>query len=197
MRLFWLAWSLAVLLVLVAVGGSAWVFAASEDWSNLPRIVARATCILGSLLAFVGAFRLALLATASLRFVLAQNLAALIVMELDELRQNAEERAVALAKNELAHSQERGREEWRSIRTLPIPRFFGERKEIRKLLGPATQETLEELLASLENYNQIVDAVRSQEANENAVVVLWQGIWAVESRLKQAAREVAPFCLAN
>jgi hypothetical protein len=65
------------------------------------------------------------------------------------------------------------------------------------LLGPATQETLEQLLASLENYNQIVHAVKGQETNENAVVLLWQGIWAVESKLKQAAREVAPFCLAN
>ena len=197
MRLFWMAWGLAVLLVLVAIGGSAWVFVASEDWSDLARIISRSTCIIGLLFAFVGAFRLALLATSSLRFVLAQNLAALIVMELDELRQNAEERAVALAKNELRHVQGKGRDEWQPVRTLPIPRFFGERNEIRKLLGPATQETLEELLASLENYNRIVDAVKSQETNGNAVVILWQGIWAVESRLKQAALEVAPFCLAN
>ena len=197
MRLFWMAWGLAVLLVLVAIGGSAWVFVASEDWSDLARIISRSTCIIGLLFAFVGAFRLALLATSSLRFVLAQNLAALIVMELDELRQNAEERAVALAKNELRHVQGKGRDEWQSVRTLPIPRFFGERNEIRKLLGPATQETLEELLASLENYNRIVDAVKSQETNGNAVVILWQGIWAVESRLKRAALEVAPFCLAN
>jgi hypothetical protein len=196
MRLFWMAWSLAVLLVLAAIGLSAWVFAASENWSDLTRIVSRSACGVGLLLAFVGAFRLAVLATASLRFVLAQNLAALIVMELDELRQNAEENAIALARDSMAHSKGRVRDEW-PVGTLPIPRFFGERNEIRKLLGPATQETLEQLLASLENYNQIVHAVKGQETNENAVVLLWQGIWAVESKLKQAAREVAPFCLAN
>jgi hypothetical protein len=196
MRLFWMAWGLAVLLVLAAIGMSAWVFAASENWSELTRIVSRSACGVGLLLAFVGAFRLAVLATASLRFVLAQNLAALIVMELDELRQNAEENAVALARDSMAHSKGRVRGEW-PVGTLPIPRFFGERNEIRKLLGPATQETLEQLLASLENYNQIVHAVKGQETNENAVVLLWQGIWAVESKLKQAAREVAPFCLAN
>ena len=196
MRLFWMAWGLAVLLVLAAIGLSAWVFAISENWSDLTRIVSRSACGVSLLLAFVGAFRLALLATASLRFVLAQNLAALIVMELDELRQNAEENAIALARDSMAHAKGRVRGEW-PVGTLPIPRFFGERNEIRKLLGPATQETLEQLLASLENYNQIVHAVKGQETNENAVVLLWQGIWAVESKLKQAAREVAPFCLAN
>src|SRR5687767_11068219 len=107
MRLFWMAWSLAVLLVLAAIGLSAWVFAASENWSDLTRIVSRSACGVGLLLAFVGAFRLALLATASLRFVLAQNLAALIVMELDELRQNAEENAIALARDSMAHSKGR------------------------------------------------------------------------------------------
>lgn len=198
MRLFWMAWSLAVLLVLIAIGGSAWVFVASENWSGLARIVSRSACGVGLLLAFVGAFRLALLGTASLRFVLAQNLAALIVMELDELRHNAQERAVALARDSMARSKGRVRGEWQSVvGPLPIPRFFGERNEIRKLLGPATQETLEQLLASLENYNQIVHAVKDEASDENAVVLLWQGIWAIESKLKQAAREVAPFCLAN
>lgn len=196
MRLFWMAWGLAVLFVLIAIAGSAWVFTASDSWPNVPRIFWRSVCIVGSLLAFVGAFRLAMLATASLRFILSQNLAALIVMELDELRQSTHDRAVELAQKNLTKEiRERG--EWRSIGTLPIPSFFGERKEIRKLLGPATQETLEELLASLENYNQIVDAVKSQETNGNAVVILWQAISAVESRLRHAAREVAPFCLAN
>lgn len=196
MRLFWMAWGFAILLVLAAIGLSAWVFGVSENWSGLSRIVSRSACGVGLLLAFVGAFRLALLATASLRFVLSQNLAALIVMELDELRQNTQERAITLAKNELDHTRGEVRE-LPSIGTLPIPSFFGERKEIRKLLGPATQETLEELLASLETYNQIVHAVKSQETTENAVMLLWQGIFAVESKLKHAAREVAPFCLAN
>jgi hypothetical protein len=34
-----MAWSFAVLLVLVATGGMAWVFAASEHWADLARIV--------------------------------------------------------------------------------------------------------------------------------------------------------------
>ena len=197
MRLFWMAWSFAVLLVLIALGGTAWVFAASEHWPDVTRIVLRAVALVASLAAFVGAFRLALLATASLRFVLSQNLAALIVMELDDLRLAAQERASALAGSAGAEAQKAGPVAWPSSGTLQIPSFFGDRREIRKLLGPATEQTLEQLLVSLQSYNQAVDEVKAQNSNAGAVHRLWQEISVVQERLKQAAREVAPFCLAN
>lgn len=196
MRLFWMAWSFAVLLVLIAIGGTAWIFAASEHWPDITRIVSRAACLVGSLAAFVGAFRLALLATSVLRFVLAQNLAALIVMELDDLRQAAAERAESLAEVAGA-AQNVHADAWRASEQLQIPRFFGDRKEIRKLLGPATERTLEQLLASLQRYNQAVIDMKTQDLNDSAAHRLWREIAIVQERLKRAAIEVAPFCLAN
>lgn len=197
MRLFWMAWGFAVLLILVSVGGTAWVFASSDSWPDLWRIGSRSLSLIATLAAFVGAFRLALLATASLRFVLAQNLAALIVMELDDLRQAAQERAASLAGQARAEAQQADSDEWQPSEALRIPRFFGDRAEIRKLLGPATEQTLEQVLASLQSYNKTLVEVRAQRADRNAVLRLWQEIGIVQERLKQAAREVAPFCLAN
>jgi hypothetical protein len=197
MRLFWMAWAIAVLLVLVSVGGTAWVFAQTDGWAAFPRIGARSLCILVSLAAFVGAFRLALLATASLRFVLAQNLAALIVMELDDLRNAAQECADALAHLAAAEPRQVQSRPWRPSGTLRIPRFFGDREEIRKLLGPATEQTLEELLISLQSYNKAVVEVNSRNADRNAVLHLWEEIGVLQQWLKRAAQEVAPFCLAN
>lgn len=196
MRLFWMAWSFAVLLVLIAIGGTAWVFAASEHWPDLSRIVSRSACLVGALAAFVGAFRLALLATSVLRFVLAQNLAALIVMELDDLRQAAQERAWSLSAA-TGGEHEAAAGAWQASEQLQIPRFFGERNEIRKLLGPATERTLEQLLVSLQSYNEAVAEVRAHNTNDNAAQRLWREIVVVQERLKRAAIDVAPFCLAN
>lgn len=196
MRLFWMAWSFAVLLVLTAIGGTGWVFAASEHWPDLSRVVSRAVCLLAALAAFVGAFRLALLATSVLRFVLAQNLAALIVMELDDLRQAAQERAESLAG---ASSPQQGilADAWRASEQLRIPRFFGERREIRKLLGPATERTLEQLLVSLHSYNEAAADARAHSASGTPAQRLWSEIAVVQERLRRAAVDVAPFCLAN
>jgi hypothetical protein len=191
MRLFWMAWSLAVLLVLVAIGGTAWVFAASEHWPGFARVASRAGCLLGSLAAFVGAFRLALLATASLRFVLARNLATLIVMELNDLHQAAQERAASFAEGGEAHTSPEASE------ALQIPRFFGDRTEIRKLLGPATEHTLEQLLISLQSYNQAVIDVTLETGSGSPAHRLWQEIRVVQERLKLAVQELAPFCLAS
>lgn len=195
MRLFWMAWGFAVLLILVSIGATAWVFAASDQWSTVLRIALRGVSLAVLLAAFIGAFRLALLATASLRFVLAQNLAALIVMELDDLRQAAQEHATALAAGAASEQQELNA--WRPVATLQIPRFFGDRHEIRKLLGPATEHTLEQLLTSLQTYNQAVVEAKSAGADRNVVPQLWQEITVVQERLRHAALEVAPFCLAN
>ncbi len=192
MRLFWMAWSFAVLLVLMAIGGTAWVFAASEHWSGFTRIAGRTGCLAASLAAFVGAFRLALLATASLRLVLAQNLAALIVMELDDLRRAAQERAALLEGKAAASASNTG-----TSQTLQIPQFFGDRAEIRKLLGPATEHTLEQLLVSLQSYNQAVAEVKVGSGNASAAQRLWQEIKVVQERLKLAVQELAPFGLAT
>lgn len=195
MRLFWMAWGFAVLLVLAAIGGTAWIFAASDQWTDAPRLAVRVVCVVASLAAFVGAFRLALLATASLRLVLAQNLAALIVMELDDLRQAALERASVLA--DAGGTGQPQPEVWRSSEALRVPGFFGDRQEIRKLLGPATEKTLEQVLESLQSYNQTVTEIRSRDPDQNAGTRLWHDIALVQERIKLAAREVAPFCLAN
>jgi hypothetical protein len=80
---------------------------------------------------------------------------------------------------------------------LRIPRFFGDRDEIRRLLGPATEQTLEQVLVSLQSYNQTVVEVESRTLDRNAVLRLWREIGVVQERLKLAAREVAPFCLAS
>ncbi|NJO33189.1 MAG: hypothetical protein HC869_08615 [Rhodospirillales bacterium] len=197
MRLFWMAWGFAVLLILASVGGTAWVFAVSDGWSDALRIGARGGALVASLAAFVGAFRLALLATASLRFVLAQNLAALIVMELDDLRQAVQERAESLAGQAAEEMPTVPGMTWQSSEALRIPRFFGDREEIRRLLGPATEQTLEQVLLSLQSYNQIVDKMKSQDADRSAALDLWKEIAVVQERLKLAAREVAPFCIAN
>lgn len=194
MRLFWMAWSFAILLILIAIGGTAWVFAASEHWTALTRLVSRSICLMAVLAAFVGAFRLALLATASLRVVLAQNLAALIVMELDDLRRAAQERAASLEGNAGGKAQAGLMEATRSSEALQVPRFFGDRAEIRKLLGPATEHTLEQLLISLESYNQTLAEVSLENGNASAAHRLWQEIKVVQERLKQAAQELAPFC---
>jgi hypothetical protein len=196
MRLFWMAWGLAILLVFAAVGGTAWVFTNSEGWPDVVRIGARSLGVAASFAAFIGAFRLALLATASLRFVLAQNLAALIVMELDDLRQSAQERAVALAGQAGAGARSFDPEALQPSETLQIPRFFGERDEIRKLLGPATEQTLEQVLLSLRSYNDTVLEMKAN-ADRSAVLRLCEEIGVLQERLKQAAQEVAPFCLAN
>jgi hypothetical protein len=195
MRLFWMAWGFAVLLILIAIGGTAWIFSVSDQWADFARIGVRVASVIASLAAFVGAFRLALLATASLRLVLAQNLAALIVMELDDLRQAAQERAAVLA--DADGVGEAPSDVWRSSEALRIPRFFGDRQEIRKLLGPATEQTLERVLESLQSYNQTVKEVRAQSADQSAGTRLWHDIALVQERIKLAAREVAPFCLAN
>src|SRR5262249_41966432 len=152
-------------LLLGSVGGTAWVFTTSEGWPDLARIVVRSGCLVASMTAFVGAYRLALLATASLRFVLAQNLAALIVMELDDLRMAAQDCADALAELASAEPRQTRSQAWRPSGALRIPRFFGDRDEIRKLLGPATEQALEQVLISLQSYNKAVVEVNSADAD--------------------------------
>lgn len=199
MRLFWMAWGLALLLIVVTVGSTAWVISASDAWPRLWLVASRALCLVALLAAFVGAFRLALLGTVSLKLVLAQNLAILIAMELDDLRRAAQERASSLAGQAGADKQATYSDAWRSSEALQIPRFFGDRDDIRKLLGKATEHTLEQVLLSLQSYNETVMEVRSQSAGDsgirrNAVLQLWRKIGVIQDRINQAASAVAPFC---
>lgn len=118
-------------------------------------------------------------------------------MELDDLRQAVQERAESLAGQAAEEMPTVPGMTWQSSEALRIPRFFGDREEIRRLLGPATEQTLEQVLLSLQSYNQIVDKMKSQDADRSAALDLWKEIAVVQERLKLAAREVAPFCIAN
>jgi hypothetical protein len=82
------------------------------------------------------------------------------------------------------------------------PRFFGGREEIRKLLGEATEHTLEQVLLSLNSYNDTVVEAKSQSIDEpgvqrDAVLRLRHHIVEVENRIRQAASAVAPVCKAT
>ena len=191
-----MAWSFAVCLVLIGLGLTAGVFALSEHLPAAMQLIVRTTSLVVSLAAFVGAFRLALLATATLRAVLAQNLAALIVMELNDLRQAAQKQAVALAGEAAVEAGDASAASWPPSDALPIPRVLGERKEVRRRLGPATEHSLEQLMVSLESYNRTIAEAKRQRAGGSAHL-LWQEISVVQERLKLAAGELASFRFAN
>src|SRR5262245_18515739 len=186
-----MAWSFAVCLVLVGLGLTAWVFASSGHLPDEMRLIVRGASLAVSLAAFVGAFRLALLATATLRAVLAHNLAHLIVTELNDLRQAAQKQAAALAGEASGEAAGAPAAPWPPTDTLLIPRVFGERNEVRRLLGPATEQTLEQLLLSLESYNRTIAEAKRQQSG-GSTHLLWQEISVVQERLKLAARALAP-----
>ena len=196
MRLFWIAWSFAICLILVGLGLTAWVFASSEHLPDEMQLIVRAASLVVSLAAFVGSFRLALLATATLRAVLAQNLATLIVAELNDLRQAAQQQAAALAGETSLQPGHAPVTSWPLSGALPVPAVLGESREVRRLLGPATEQTLEQLLISLESYNRMVAEAKQQHAGGSAHL-LWQEVAIVQERLKLAARELAPFHFAS
>lgn len=200
MRLFWIAWCAAVSLIVVAVTVTAWVLSVTESWPLLPFLVARALCVVIGLVAFVGAFRLALLGTVALRHLLAQNLAIVIAMELDDLRQAMQVRAVALADGGAAGAEQMlDTKLWRSAELQRFPKLLGDRDEVRKLLGKATEHTLEQVLISLRAYHDTVveadlDGVRGADSMERARRDVWRQIAVVQDRIAQAANAVAPFC---
>jgi hypothetical protein len=182
-----MAWSFAVGLIMVGLGLTAWVFASSGHLPDEMRLVVRGASMVVSLAAFVGAFRLVLLATATLRVILAQNLADLIVTELNGLRQAAQKQAAARAGEASGETAGAPAAPWPPTDALPIPRIFGEREEVRRRLGPATEQTLEPLLVSLESYNRTIAEAKRRQADGSAHL-LWQEISVVQERLKLAAR---------
>jgi hypothetical protein len=187
MRLFWMAWGLAVLLIGAAIGGSAWVLTASAAWPLLPLTLLRLVCAAAIVIAFVGAFRLAILGTVALKRVLARNLAIVIAMELEDLRASVTECASALA--------ETGSE----APALDIPAFLGKREEIRSLLGRATEHTLERVLVSLQSYNATIQEIErgvraaDAEAARQTVSHLRWKIGVVGDHIRQALSALALF----
>jgi hypothetical protein len=187
MRLFWMAWGLAVLLIGAAIGGSAWVLTASAAWPLLPLTVLRLVCAAGIVIAFVGAFRLAILGTVALKRVLARNLAIVIAMELEDLRASVTECASALT--------ETGSE----APALDIPAFLGKREEIRSLLGRATEHTLEQVLVSLQSYNATIEEIErgvraadAEGARQTVSHLRWK-IGVVGDHIRQALSALALF----
>jgi hypothetical protein len=187
MRLFWMAWGLAVLLIGAAIGGSAWALTASAAWPLLPLTLLRLVCAAAIVIAFVGAFRLAILGTVALKRVLARNLAIVIAMELEDLRASVTECASALA--------ETGSE----APALDIPAFLGKREEIRSLLGRATEHTLEQVLVSLQSYNATIQEIErgvraaDAEAARQTVSHLRWKIGVVGDHIRQALSALALF----
>lgn len=180
MRAFWMAWGLAVLLLVTGTLGAVWIFGASAEWPVLARVLARIAGVALLLCMFVGAFRSGLLATMSLKQVLAENLAIVIAMELDDLRRAAEHHALALNLEA---------EPARTPDALAIPRFFGDRDEIRRLLGKATEHTLEEIHASLQSFNEAARGTSDTESRQRM-----QGkAAAIQEQVGRAARLLNQF----
>ena len=185
MRLFWMAWGFALLLLAMAVSGGAWLIEAGADWSLPHRLAGRALAATLLVFAFVGAYRLATLGTLALKHVLAQNLAIVIAMELDDLRRAAREQAALRSAataviDGCAQITPSG---------LQIPHFFGERAELRVLLGLATERTLEELLVALRSFNAAARA-----AADNATYRALRGeLDVVLEQLDRSMRSLAPF----
>ncbi len=200
MRPFWIAWGLAVALIGAATAAAGWVISISASWPFLAMAAVRLGCVVLALLTFVAAFRLALLGTVSLKRVLAKNLAVLIALELDDLRLAAQERARALGDVAAAHSSH---PHLPSSGALEIPSFFGDRDEIRKLLGKATEHSLEQLLVSLQSYNETVLQGAQErravgaEARHQAALQLQSRIGLVQDSVQQALRTITPFCRAD
>ena len=172
MRAFWMAWGLAVLLLVVGTLGAMWIFGISAAWPAAPRILATIVGVALLLCTLVCAVRAGFLGTMALKQVLAENRAIVIAMELDDLRRAAEQHAQA----------------------LKIPRFFGERDEIRKLLGKATEHTLEEIHASLQSYNDVARAAPADAEGRQMLATLLQGKAAViQEQVGRAVRLLDQF----
>lgn len=195
MRLFWMAWGMALLLIAGAVAGGVWLISADETWLLSYRVGAWAIEVFILVFAFVGAYRLALLGTLALKHVLAQNLAIMIALELDDLRIEAQRRARVLDPEaaSLQTSVQAAAQEFR------IPRFLEDRAELRRLLGPATEQTLEELLRSLQSFNATMHdlgAPRKESdlvARHQTAALLRRELDVILERLERSMRSLAPF----
>jgi len=182
-RLFWIAWGLALLLLAGVVGGGSWLISAASDSALAFRIGSWVAAVLLLAVGFVGAFRLALLGTIALKHLLARNLAIVIALELEELRAAAHQQAALLSAAGGA-----GPAVQLAPSGLKVPRFFGERSEVRELLGPATERMLEDLLDSLRHFNAAAGSDTATLRHELDLVLY---------RLESALRALAPFSRAS
>jgi len=176
---FWAAWIMAIALLAASFAGSIAVVAQTRDWSLQDQIITRGAVAGLALLAFYLAYRLALYGTAALQRALAQNLALLIAFELAELRSEAEARALVLTSARPSLSP-----------AFRLPNFYDEREDIVKLLGRPTEQALERLLHSLENFNNIA----ADDLDQHAEARLRHHLSAVYDCLNHAMRSIDPFC---
>nr|WP_298690632.1 hypothetical protein [uncultured Dongia sp.] len=176
---FWAAWIMAVVLLAASFAGSIAVVAQTQEWSLQDQIITRGAVSGLALLAFYLAYHLALYGTAALQRALAHNLASLIAFELAELRSEAEARALVLTSARPSASP-----------AFRLPNFYDEREDIVKLLGRPTEQALERLLHSLENFNNIA----ADDLDQHAEARLRHHLSAVYDCLNHAMRAIDPFC---
>jgi 2-keto-3-deoxy-L-rhamnonate aldolase RhmA len=153
MRQFWVAWCIAVLLLGAAVVGFGYLLALSESWSLWAKIGGRVAAGLLAILAVYDAYRIATRGTAALQEVLAQNLASIVVAELERLHAAAAQRKLALAAKDEPGTLGLSFESWS---------FDGD--DVRNLLGNPTEAALRDVLASIAAYNQLIDTMAPGDA---------------------------------
>lgn len=153
MRQFWVAWCVAVLLLGAAVVGFGTLFALSEAWVPWARISGRVAAGLLAVLAVYDAYRIATRGTAALQEVLAQNLASIVIAELERLHAATAQRKLALAAKGTPGSLGLALDCWS---------FDGE--DVRNLLGNPTEAALRDVLASIEAYNRLIGTLASGDA---------------------------------
>ncbi|MBI2256494.1 MAG: hypothetical protein HYU58_17860 [Proteobacteria bacterium] len=174
---FWVAWVMAVSLLAGGLAGVVMVVSRTGQWQLSDQWVTRGAAIALALFAFYLAFRLALVGTAALQRVLAHNLALLVSFELTELKAEAIERAEILAAGGNSPA-------------FRLPFFREEREDIAKLLGQPTEEALQQLLVSLEAFN---NATVTDDRSQAAMHMRTQ-LADVDLQLRRAFSAVDPFC---
>jgi hypothetical protein len=148
MRQFWIAWCVAVLLLGAAIVGFGYLFALSESWPHWVKIGGRAAAGLLAAFAVYDAYRIAARGTAAFQEVLAQNLASIVVAELERLDAAAARRKLALA----------ARDEPGAL-GLSLTSWSFDGEDVRNLLGNPTEEALRDVLASIAAYNRLIDTL--------------------------------------
>jgi hypothetical protein len=148
MRQFWVAWCVAVLLLGAAIVGFGYLLALSEGWPYWLKIGSRVAAGLLAMLAVYDAYRIAARGTAAFQEVLAQNLASIVIAELERLDTAAARRKLALTAKDEPASLGLSLSSWS---------FDGE--DVRNLLGDPTEEALRDVLESIEAYNRLIDTL--------------------------------------
>jgi hypothetical protein len=176
---FWAGWAGAVLLLAVALGMAGWLISHASSAS-----VATSGGI-AVMLILAGALYLARRGTASLKGVLARNLAIVIAIDLEELRRSIGAGGVEATAANL------------EARRLEVPAFFGSRREIRGLLGPVTERTLVDILAGLRAYNEALDNFRQRASAPASLSALPEElrrqVGHLHDHIRQALSLLAPY----